>query len=49
MSVGDEVELVDETDAIVPAGKYKVSKINENGSFHVGGNTAVWPKRIKKK
>jgi hypothetical protein len=44
--VGDQVTLDDEEDCIIPAGTYTVSKVNENGSFHVGGNTAVWPRRI---
>lgn len=44
--VGDHVTLDDEEDCTVPPGTYQVSKVNENGSFHVGGNTAVWPRRI---
>lgn len=44
--VGDQVTLAEEDDSIIPAGKHYVSKVNENGSFHVGGNTAVWPERI---
>lgn len=44
---GDVVELFDEDDCIIPAGRYRVSKVNPDGSFHVGGNTAVWPRRIK--
>lgn len=44
--VGDTVVLDDEIDAIVPTGEYVVSKTNPDGSFHVGGNTAVWPRRI---
>ena len=44
--VGDQVTLDDEEDCIIPTGTYTVSKVNENGSFHVGGNTAVWPRRI---
>ncbi|UIS25230.1 hypothetical protein [Erythrobacter phage vB_EliS-L02] len=24
-----------------------MTKVNEDGSFHVGGNTAVWPRRIE--
>lgn len=44
--VGDQVTLDDEDDCIIPPGTYTVSKVNENGSFHVGGNTAVWPRRI---
>lgn len=48
MTTGDIVTLVDEPDCIVPAGTYRVSKVNEDGSFHVGGRTAVWPRRIEK-
>lgn len=50
--VGDSVTLNDDEDAIIPCGKYTVSKVNEDGSFHVEtpegrvGNTAVWPHRI---
>lgn len=44
--VGDRVTLDDEDDAIIPTGSHVVSKVNEDGSFHVGGNTAVWPRRI---
>jgi hypothetical protein len=50
--VGDRVTLDDEEDAIIPCGNYTVSKVNEDGSFHVEtpegrvGNTAVWPRRI---
>lgn len=44
--VGDEVTLGDEPDCIIPAGVYIVSAVNRDGSFHVGGNTAVWPRRI---
>ena len=47
MKVGDKVELIDEEDSIIPSGSHIVSKINKDGSFHVGGNTAVWPHRIK--
>ena len=47
--VGMEVELIDEEDCIIPAGRYTVNKVNSTGSFHVGGNTAVWPSRIKHK
>ncbi|WP_207094164.1 hypothetical protein [Novosphingobium sp. PY1] len=46
MKVGDPVTLRYEAGCIVPAGTYRVSKINEDGSFHVGGNTAVWPRRV---
>jgi hypothetical protein len=48
MKVGQIVTLIDEIDCIVPAGTYVVSKVNSDGSFHVGGNTAVWPHRIEK-
>ena len=44
--VGDQVTLDDEDDAIIPSGSHVVSKVNPDGSFHVGGNTAVWPRRI---
>lgn len=44
--VGDTVTLKDEPDCIVPPGKYRVSKVNPDGSFHCGGNTAVWPRRV---
>lgn len=44
--VGYFVDLEYAEDSIVPAGRYRVSKINDDGSFHVGGNTAVWPSRI---
>lgn len=45
-AVGDIVVLSHEEDSIVPAGEYEVTKVNEDGSFHVGGNTAVWPRRV---
>lgn len=45
-NAGDTVILDDEIDAIVPAGEYVVSSTNPDGSFHVGGNTAVWPRRV---
>ena len=48
MKVGQIVTLNDEIDSIIPAGSYRVSKVNADGSFHVGGNTAVWPRRIVK-
>lgn len=44
--VGETVTLRDEWDCIIPAGTYTVSKVNPDGSFHCGGNTAVWPRRI---
>lgn len=44
--VGYFVDLEYAEDSIVPAGRYRVSKVNEDGSFHVGGRTAVWPERI---
>lgn len=47
MKPGDRVILQDEVDCIIPQGEYVVSKINSDGSFHVGGRTAVWPRRIK--
>jgi hypothetical protein len=46
MEIDDTVTLLDEPDCIVPAGDYVVSRVNEDGSFHVGGNTAVWPRRV---
>lgn len=46
MQAGDLVRLRDEDDCIVPAGTYRVSRVNPDGSFHVGGNTAVWPRRV---
>lgn len=46
VAVGDRVTLEHEEDCIIPAGTYTVSKVNPDGSFHVGGNTAVWPRRI---
>lgn len=44
--VGTIVDLDDEPDCIVPAGRHAVSRVNEDGSFHVGGNTAIWPRRV---
>jgi hypothetical protein len=44
--VGDIVTLGDEPDCIIPAGDYKVSHVNPDGSFRVSGNTSVWPRRI---
>ena len=44
--VGDIVTLAHEDDCIVPAGVHTVSTVNEDGSFHVGGSTAVWPRRV---
>lgn len=46
MNIGDTVTLKHEPDCIVPAGLHVVSKINPDGSFHVGGRTAVWPRRV---
>ena len=48
MKFGQIITLNDEIDSIIPAGSYCVSKVNTDGSFHVGGNTAVWPRRIVK-
>lgn len=48
LKVGQSVLLKDEDDCIIPAGKYIVSQVNTDGSFHVGGNTAVWPRRLQK-
>lgn len=44
--VGDIVELAHEEDCIVPAGEYEVTQVNPDGTFHVGGNTAVHPRRV---
>lgn len=44
--VGDTVILDDEDACIVPDGEYMVIAVNPDGSFCVGGNTAVWPRRI---
>jgi len=46
MTPGQRVTLRDEAGSIIPAGEYTVSKVNADGSFHVGGNTAVWPRRV---
>lgn len=46
LRAGDRVTLGDEPGCIVPAGTHRVSRVNADGSFHVGGNTAVWPRRI---
>lgn len=47
MERGDQVLLGGFTDGcIVPDGWHTVSHVNADGSFHVGGNTAVWPHRI---
>jgi ParB/RepB/Spo0J family partition protein len=50
LRVGDTVELMgfDEDGCIVPDGLYTVSRVNPDGSFHVGGNTAVGQHRIAK-
>lgn len=48
MKAGDHVTIKPEPGAIVPAGSYTVSQVNPDGSFHVGGNTAVWPRRVTK-
>lgn len=44
--IGEIVVLGDEPDCIVPPGTYRVSQVNPDGSFHCGGRTAVWPRRI---
>lgn len=45
---GDSILLSDfEPGCIIPDGWHTVSAVNPDGSFHVGGNTAVWPHRIK--
>lgn len=46
MKPGDRVLLRHEPDCIVESGCYTVSRVNADGSFHVGGNTAVWPHRV---
>lgn len=43
---GDDVVLIDTPGCIIPAGRYRVSHVNPDGTFHVGGNTAVMPERI---
>lgn len=48
MKIGDQVALADfGPGCIVPDGLHTVSKINPDGSFHVGGRTAVWPERLR--
>lgn len=45
---GDHVLLTGFTDGcIIPDGEHIVSSVNADGSFQVGGRTAVWPHRIK--
>lgn len=44
--VGEKVQLSVEGGSIIPAGFHTVSRVNPDGSFHVGGNTSVWPRRI---
>jgi hypothetical protein len=44
--VGDFVFLDHEEGSIIPEGGHVVSHVNPDGSFHVGGNTAVWPHRV---
>lgn len=47
MEIGSIITLAGfEPGCIVPDGEYTVSKVNADGSFHVGGRTAVWPSRI---
>ena len=41
MQVGDSVNLRHEAGSIISAGVYIVSRINPDGSFHVGDNTAA--------
>ncbi len=49
IEAGDQVTLGEaEAGHVIPAGTYTVSKVNPDGSFHVGGNTAVWPSRVLK-
>lgn len=48
MDIGAHVLLTGfESGCIIPDGWHTVSKVNPDGSFHVGGRTAVWPHRIK--
>lgn len=47
VKIGSIVHLRHEDDCIVPPGSHVVSKINPDGSFHVGGRTAVWPRRVE--
>ena len=47
MKPGDHVTLRAEAGSVVPAGRHTVSRVNPDGSFHVGGNTAVWPARVE--
>ena len=37
-----------ERGCIIPDGEHVVSKVNDDGSFHVGGRTAVWPARVER-
>lgn len=48
MKPGSTIILAPERGSIIPAGRHIVSRVNPDGSFHVGGNTAVWPHRIVK-
>lgn len=43
---GDEVLLTDTPGCIIPAGWHTVSHVNPDGTFRVGGNTAVMPERV---
>lgn len=43
---GDTVLLTDEPGCIIPAGWHRVSHVNPDGTFRVGGNTAVMPERV---
>ncbi|KAK0359526.1 hypothetical protein LTR94_030958, partial [Friedmanniomyces endolithicus] len=48
LKAGARVLLHGFTDGcIIPDGEYTVSAVNADGSFHVGGKTAVWPERVK--
>lgn len=46
LETGKAVLLKDEWDCIVHPGWHIITSVNEDGSFHVGGNTAVWPRRV---
>lgn len=47
LTVGTRIRLIGyDKGCIIPDGWHTASKINEDGSFHVGGNTAVWSVRV---
>lgn len=50
INIGDVVAIgPHESGQTIPEGTYTVSRVNGDGSFHVGGNTAIWPSRIVSK